>query len=138
MVSLVLREDRVNSKQNTQTIAVSRAELPKKISIRKCKLFLVSGALQGQEFVVDKDVYTIGAGTGNDLLLPDATVSRRHCELVYTEGGYLIRDCGSTNGTVVQGVRVTEAVMSQSSEFQLGFPASVDQISRCMPDIAAR
>ena len=105
---------------HTQTITVSRSDLPKKISIRKCKLFVVSGALQGQEFVVDKDVFTVGAGTGNDLLLPDETVSRRHCELIYTDNGYLLRDCGSTNGTVVQGVRMTEAVMNQSTEFQLG------------------
>lgn len=110
----------MSKKQNTSTILVSQAILPRKMSIRKCKLFVVSGALQGQEFVVDKDVFTVGAGTGNDLLLPDATVSRRHCELVYTSGGYQIRDCGSTNGTIVQGVRVTEAIMNQSTEFQLG------------------
>ncbi len=110
----------MNESQRTQTICVSKVKLPSKLSIRKCKLFVVSGNLQGQEFMVDKDVYTIGAGTGNDLLLTDETVSRRHCELVYTENGYLIRDCGSTNGTIVQGVRVTEAVMNQSTEFQLG------------------
>jgi transcriptional regulator with PAS, ATPase and Fis domain len=110
----------MSKKQTTQTIVLSRDELPKKISIRKCKLLVVSDSLQGQEFVVDKDVFSIGAGAGNDLQLPDVTVSRHHCELVYTERGYLIRDCGSTNGTIVQGVSVTEAIMTQSTEFQLG------------------
>lgn len=120
MASVVSTGVSMNQKPDTSTIVLSRASLPKKISIRKCKLFVVSGSLQGQEFVVDKDVFTIGAGTGNDLLIPDATVSRRHCELHYTDAGYVIKDLGSTNGTVVQGVHVNEAVMNVSTEFQLG------------------
>lgn len=110
----------MSQKPDTSTIILSKGSLPRKISIRKCKLFIVNGSLQGQEFVVDKDVFTIGAGTGNDLLIPDATVSRRHCELHYTDAGYVIRDMGSTNGTIVQGVHVNEAVLTLSTEFQLG------------------
>ena len=77
----------MSKKAQTQTIVVSGGDLPKKISIRKCKLLVVSDSLQGKEFVVDKDVFSIGAGIGNDLQLPDVTVSRHHCELVYTDSG---------------------------------------------------
>lgn len=106
--------------QDTHTIAVPRTATPNKMTIRKCKLIVVSGPLQGQEFVVDKDIFSIGSAENNDLVLPDGTVSRRHCELEYSANGYIIRDMGSTNGTSVQGMKVKEAVMTQSTEFQIG------------------
>jgi transcriptional regulator with GAF, ATPase, and Fis domain len=55
-----------------------------------------------------------------DLVLEDSAVSRRHCEIQLTPDGYVIRDLGSTNGTLVQGVKVTEAFLDQGTDFQLG------------------
>lgn len=104
----------------TGTLAFPRVTQPGKMLVRKSKLFILSGTLLGQEFIVDKDTYTIGSGPNNDLVISDATVSKQHCELQFTNEGYVIRDLGSTNGTIVQGMMVGEAVMNQSTEFQLG------------------
>ncbi|MGQ9661453.1 MAG: sigma 54-interacting transcriptional regulator [Kiritimatiellia bacterium] len=90
------------------------------IQIQKCKLIAVSGPLQGQEFVVEKDFFTIGSGPHNDLVLRDSTISRHHCEIRLKPEGFLIRDLGSTNGTWVQGVRIAEAFLGQGTELQLG------------------
>ena len=90
------------------------------IMVQKSKLLVISGALQGKEFVVDKDVFTIGAGPDNDLALEDTTVSQRHSEIQIVPEGHRIRDLGSTNGTIVQGVKVSEAYLEQGTEFQLG------------------
>ena len=47
-----------------------------------------------------------GATAGN-LPLTDNTVSRRHCELLPADdGGWILRDVGSANGTYVNGTRV--------------------------------
>jgi len=92
---------------------------PQHILLRKSKLLVVSGRLQGKEFMIDRDVFTIGSGANNDLVIQDSTVSRRHCEIEMSPDGYRIRDLGSTNGTLVQGVRVTEAFLGQGTEFQL-------------------
>jgi len=90
------------------------------ILLRKSKLLVVSGELQGRELMIDRDVFTIGSGPNNDLVIHDSTVSRQHCEIEMSPDGYRIRDLGSTNGTLVQGVRVTEAFLGQGTEFQLG------------------
>jgi transcriptional regulator with PAS, ATPase and Fis domain len=90
------------------------------IRVQKAKLMVLTGPMQGREFIVARDAFTVGSGPQNDLQLDDTTVSRRHCEIVVIPEGYVIRDLGSTNGTVVQGVRVTEAFLDQSTEFQLG------------------
>ncbi len=88
--------------------------------IKKCKLLAVSGPLQGQEFAMSNDSFTIGADLHNDLVLEDSAISRRHCEIQLGEEGYAIRDLGSTNGTWVQGVRVREAFLDEGTEFQIG------------------
>ena len=92
---------------------------PEPILLRKSKLLVVSGPLQGKELLIDHDIFTIGSGPNNDLVIQDSTVSRRHCEIEMSPEGYRIRDLGSTNGTLVQGVRVTEAFLGQGTEFQL-------------------
>lgn len=91
-------------------------------SLRVCrtKLLVVSGPLQGREFLVNKDVFTIGSGERNDLIISDSTVSRRHCEIAVDQNGYLIRDLESTNGTKVQNIRVSSAHLAPGAEIQLG------------------
>ena len=102
------------------TLILSRNGVPDSLVVQKCKLLVVSGPAQGQEFVVDKDQFSIGAGEQNAVVLTDSAVSKHHCEIQLLPDGYLIRDMGSTNGTMVKGVRVTEAFLNQGAEFQLG------------------
>ncbi len=49
----------------------------------------------------------IGRGEDCDIKLVSDRVSRHHCEIVYKDGHYELNDLGSTNGTYVNGVRVT-------------------------------
>ena len=103
-----------------QTLVIDPSGRTQSILLHKSKLLAVSGPLQGREFVINKDVFTMGSGEQNDLILDDSTISRRHCEIQVVPEGYLIKDLGSTNGTIVQGLRVTEAFLSHGTEFQLG------------------
>ena len=52
----------------------------------------------------------IGRGDNCDLGLADDSVSRRHAELLYMNGTWLLRDLRSTNGTTVNGWRITAEV----------------------------
>lgn len=45
------------------------------------------------------------------LVLPEETVSNRHCRLLAMNGGTLLIDAGSTNGTYVNGERVQHPVL---------------------------
>jgi len=110
---------RTNNVQS-QTLVLSREQDTDTLRVRKTKLLIVSGPLQGKEFVVNKEVFTIGSGEHNDLALQDTTISKRHCEIAVDQNGYQIRDLGSTNGTVVQGVNVSSACLTPGAEIQLG------------------
>lgn len=48
----------------------------------------------------------IGRGSWCDLVIPGDTVSRRHAELFFREGSWVLVDLDSTNGTYVNGARV--------------------------------
>jgi len=102
------------------TQIISPDESDDVILVKKSKLLVASGPLEGTEYVIDKNTFTIGSDPNNDLVLDDTTVSRRHCEIKLVPEGYMIVDLGSTNGTIVQGVKISEAYLSQSTDFQLG------------------
>ena len=53
-------------------------------------------------------ILTIGRDPSNDLVLPDAMVSRRHAVIEHRGGQFFLRDCNSANGSVVNGDRVSE------------------------------
>jgi FHA domain/Domain of unknown function (DUF1707) len=62
----------------------------------------------------------LGRAPGCQLVFSDDTVSRRHAELRFHEGRWIVRDLGSSNGTWVNGRRVMEAEVAPGDELQLG------------------
>ena len=61
-------------------------------------------------------IFTIGRDAGCDLVLADMTVSRTHAGLRREGSGWLLSDAGSTNGTRVNGWRVTGPVPLQAGD----------------------
>jgi uncharacterized RDD family membrane protein YckC len=53
-------------------------------------------------------ILTIGRDPSNDLVLPDAMVSRRHAVIEHRGSQFFLRDCNSANGSVVNGDRVSD------------------------------
>jgi len=80
---------------------------------------VLSGGAKGTSRPL-RETLRIGKAPDNDLVLPDDTVSRHHCELVRGKGGIQVKDLGSTNGTRVQGARITEAVVSPGAVLKVG------------------
>jgi predicted component of type VI protein secretion system len=62
-----------------------------------------AGPLIGREFNLDAAVITIGRRDENDIVIKDPTVSRNHAEIRQEGGDLVLRDTGSTSGTVVNG-----------------------------------
>ena len=48
------------------------------------------------------------------------TVSRRHCEFLRQDNGYLVRDVGSLNGTYIDRERVESHLLAPGEEVQIG------------------
>jgi transcriptional regulator with PAS, ATPase and Fis domain len=53
-----------------------------------------------------KGTLEIGRATLNQLALEDSTVSRQHVQVHFSDGGWIIHDLGSRNGTAMDGLRV--------------------------------
>ncbi|MCE9575038.1 MAG: sigma 54-interacting transcriptional regulator [Deltaproteobacteria bacterium] len=76
----------------------------------------------------------IGAHPSNDLVIDDPTVSRFHCELTALRQAVRIRDGGSRNGTIVDGMRIHDAELREGSVIRLGraalrFTTTVDHVA---------
>ena len=80
---------------------------------------VLSGAHKGTSKRLD-DKLTVGKSTSNDIVLTDDTVSRSHCEIVREGNGVRIRDLGSTNGTKVDGMRITDAFIQPGAVIKIG------------------
>jgi hypothetical protein len=71
-------------------------------------LLVRSGSLKGKRLTVRTPVVNIGRADYNDLVLPEPSVSSSHAKLQRREGIWVLSDLGSTNGTFVDGERVTD------------------------------
>jgi pSer/pThr/pTyr-binding forkhead associated (FHA) protein len=69
-------------------------------------VMIKSDSQQGQEVEVD-DVTVLGRSAEADVLLDDPYASEFHMRLVSQENGMVLHDLGSTNGTYINGRRVT-------------------------------
>ncbi len=73
------------------------------------KLIINPTAANRRELSLTRDqILTIGRDPSNDLVLPDAMVSRRHAVIEHRGSQFFLRDCSSANGSVVNGDRVSE------------------------------
>jgi len=115
-----MKKDDTASNASDGTLVITDSDNQQCLRVRKTKLLVISGPLQGREFFVNRDVFTIGSGAHNDLKIDDSTVSKCHCEIIVDESGYQIKDLRSTNGTQVQGVRVESAHLAPGSEIKIG------------------
>lgn len=70
-------------------------------------LIVRRGPNSGRIYELTKDVITVGRGSKNDIIIDDNDVSREHCRLIRGSENYELQDNNSTNGTFVNGQRVT-------------------------------
>ncbi len=69
---------------------------------------------------------TIGRLVGNDVALDEGSVSSRHAEIILQDGGAILRDLDSTNGTFLNGEQVTgEHPLNEGDEIYFGSVRSV-------------
>ncbi|HEY3190934.1 MAG TPA: FHA domain-containing protein, partial [Solirubrobacteraceae bacterium] len=72
------------------------------------KLIVNPTSSSRREISLSRTLVSIGRDPSNDLVLPDAMVSRRHAVIEYRGSQYYLRDCNSSNGSLVNGDRVSE------------------------------
>src|SRR6185436_4120937 len=84
------------------------------------RLTVVDGPKAGRVWESSADRCSIGQHPGNDLVLEEPTVSRFHCEVTVGDRGAQVRDLGSMNGVVLDGVKLFDGCPRSGSLIKLG------------------
>lgn len=84
---------------------------PKRIELEPRELVVVEGPATGAKVAIAKRPITIGRANICDLTLEDDFISSRHLRISTQSNGYVVEDLGSTNGTWVEGERLSEPVL---------------------------
>jgi len=84
------------------------------------KLLVLSGPLAGQSYELKVDKTTVGRVEDNTFQIADPSVSSHHCEIHLQSEGLLIKDLNSTNGSFINGEKITEATLKAGQTLKLG------------------
>lgn len=71
-------------------------------------------------FKIDKDEITIGRNSANDITIDNLAVSDRHARIVRDKTGYYLEDLDSTNGTFVDGRKISRIGIGGQQEIKIG------------------
>jgi DNA-binding NtrC family response regulator len=88
--------------------------------LRRVMLRVKDGPDRGAQITVARSRLTIGRSAVNDLVLTDTSVSGTHAELVIGEGGVIIHDLESTNGTFAGAIRIKSAWIEAGTAIKVG------------------
>ena len=79
------------------------------------------GAMEGMQFpLLPNEQMTIGRSSDSKVFLDDVTVSRKHASVALVGSDWVLSDSGSLNGTYVNKHRVTNTVLVNGDELQIG------------------
>lgn len=84
------------------------------------KLILHPGQPEAVEIELPEGVHRVGRQASNDVQIDDASVSGSHCEIAVQGREVLVRDLNSTNGTFIDGMRITQQYLQPGQTLQVG------------------
>jgi len=95
--------------------------------------------VKGEYATSTGEVFSIGRIDGNDFIMPDYAISKKHALIEIKRDGYFLKDCGSTNGTLLNGTRLQtkplevhdrDVISFARYEFAFLFPGSLYDMLR--------
>jgi len=87
----------------------------------KAQLEIKDGSLAGKRIELGRlGSLTIGRRSANDLSIVEQGVSRWHCRIDYDGEFYWLVDCGSHNGTYVNGRKITKCLLYDGDVVKIG------------------
>ena len=86
----------------------------------QAKLLVVKSDNLVDEISIEAEELIFGREDGTDITIEDKRVSRQHCKIWRDGSEYKITDLGSSNGTFVNGQKVSESVITDGDRIQIG------------------
>ena len=74
----------------------------------------------GQRVTLEETVTTIGRLQDSTVVLDDSSISRSQAEIRLDGNNYILKDLGSTNGTVVNDNSISEHILLNGDRIELG------------------
>ena len=84
------------------------------------KLVVLSAGMTGRTHELKVDKTTIGRVEDNTFEIAESSVSSHHCEVLLRGNEVLVRDLNSTNGTFINGQKISESVLKPGQVLRLG------------------
>ena len=84
------------------------------------KLVILNQGMTGRTFDLNVERTTVGRVEENTFQIADPSVSSRHAEILLRGSEVLIRDLNSTNGTFLNGEKISEAVLKPGQTLRFG------------------
>jgi pSer/pThr/pTyr-binding forkhead associated (FHA) protein len=84
------------------------------------KLVVLSAGMTGRTHELKVDKTTIGRVEDNTFEIAEASVSSHHCELLLRGNEVVVKDLNSTNGTFINGEKISEGVLKPGQVLRLG------------------
>lgn len=76
----------------------------------RVRFTLYQPGIAPQQIAIPGELITLGRASDCTIPIKDRFLSRRHAEIVFERGAWYVRDCGSVNGTLVNGVKIADPV----------------------------
>jgi pSer/pThr/pTyr-binding forkhead associated (FHA) protein len=84
------------------------------------KLVLLSQGLTGRTHELTVDKTTIGRVEDNSFPITEPSVSSHHCEVLLRGAEVVVKDLNSTNGSYINGEKISESVLKPGQILRLG------------------
>jgi two-component system cell cycle response regulator len=104
----------------SKTIVTAGGKIPERSIGKEAALVTLYGQDLGRRFVLQKSEVVIGRSSKCDIRIDQESVSRNHASLLNNGRSVVLRDLGSTNGTLVNDQQVDEYVLRHGDLIKIG------------------
>jgi hypothetical protein len=117
----VVAETATNHEEGTTRVMSGTAVLQSTPQTSNSRALLLLETNKGMHPIpLEMTLLKVGRGLDNDIVLEDSRVSRHHVQLRYKTRRFWVTDLGSTNGTFINGERISEAALRNGDTISLG------------------
>ena len=114
-----IKTKRLEKREQENKTCKKRENLIKQMLNRGQFAILKSDSFDHEKYEINKPIVSIGRAASNTITLNNSNISQRHCEIVFEQNNYKIIDQKSTNGVLVNGLKVEKEILKNGDIISL-------------------